>query len=684
VKTREEVLSQVRSSGFDSLLADFPDPVAVYDLDGTFLVGNAALRERGGYSRSELDVLTLDDFLRPEDSPLVSREFAEASRGETRRFDMAGVSPTGVAYRAQVTLLPVFDDTISIAVIAIVHDLAVLDEVWTSGTAVEQFFGDDFGTMSEGLVLVRHDWLVLFITPRAEAMLSATHETEPSHLLWERIPWSQGTEFAIAARAAMTSRESSVIRDYDTALGLWREARFHPTVEGLAIYVRDVTAEQELLERAAAVEAQVAAQAALLDIAHDAIYVRNLDNVVTYWNQGATDIFGWTAEEMVGTNVRQYIKHDVDVWDSATADALRDGQWSGQLTKEARDGRVVVLDCRWTIVSDEFGKPQSILAVNTDITVRKKQEEQLLRSQRMDSLGTLASGIAHDLNNVLTPILLSTQLLLAGEKDKSRRELLTTIESGTTRGAEMLAQILTFGRGVDGRRAPVDISGLLTGVERFSRDTVPGSIHVSLDVSANLWEVIGDETQLFQVLVNLVINARDAMPSGGELTMSARNLKVGKLGYSAKDLAPGQYVVIEIEDTGTGMTAETISKVFEPFFTTKAVGEGTGLGLSTSMEIIRGHGGWLQVYSEPGHGSRFTLHLPVDSGTVNPVPVTAKGFPRPVEAPRGHGEVVLVVDDEAAIRMTTRRALEMYGYSPAVASNGIEALEYLESVGGCR
>jgi two-component system, cell cycle sensor histidine kinase and response regulator CckA len=680
--TRKELLSSIQRSGFDSFLAGFPDPVAVYALDGAFLAGNPVLLERGGYSRDQLDSLTFDDFLRSEDRPLILIEFDEARAGSTRRFDTAGVSPSGVAYRAQVTLIPVFEVEIPTAIIAIVHDLALLEDVWKSDAVMEQRYGEHLTTMSEALVLVRKDWVVLFMNPSAREMLSPHHESAVGPLLWDRIPLLQGSEFAIAARAAMTTRSSSVVRDYNTSLGVWREARFHPTSEGLAIYVRDVTVEQERIKRAAAVESQVAAQAALLDIAHDAIYVRGLDNVVTYWSRGATDIFGWTAEEMVGSDVREYIKHDADAWERATADALRDGQWSGQLTKESRDGRMLVLECRWTVVRDEHGNPESILAVNSDITVRKKQEDQLLRSQRMDSLGTLASGIAHDLNNVLTPIMLSTQLLLEGEDDPTRRELLTTIETGTSRGAEMLAQILTFGRGVDGRRAPVNIARLLSSVKRFSRDTLPGNIRVTQEVNADLWDVIGDETQLFQVLVNLVINARDAMPEGGDLTLGARNLTVGKLGFTSNALGPGRFVVIEVEDSGTGMSPETISKVFEPFFTTKGVGEGTGLGLSTSIEIVRGHGGHLQVYSELGNGSRFTLQLPADAVRAREEPSIVEQARPPAHTPRGHLETVLIVDDEAAIRITTRRALETYGYSPAVASNGAEAMDYIRSVDG--
>jgi len=430
----------------------------------------------------------------------------------------------------------------------------------------------------------------------------------------------------------------------------------------------------------AATDAQAVAQAALLDIAHDAVYVRGLDNVISYCNLAAGEVFGFGADEVIGVDART-LADDAEAWDLATARALEDGRWSGRLEQRTRDGRMVTLDCRWTVVRDDAGRPQSILAVDSDITASRKLDEQLLRAQRMDSLGTLASGIAHDLNNVLTPILLSTQVLLATETDARRTELLTTIESGTRRGAAMLAQILTFGRGVEGRRAPVDIAQLLTSVEKFCLALLPPNIRLSVEASSDVWAPIGDETQLFQVLINLVINARDAMPNGGDVNVRAKNVTAAP-SAAANALAPGRYVLVEVEDTGSGMSNETISKVFEPFFTTKPAGEGTGLGLSTSIEIVRGHGGQLQVYSEPGNGSRFMLQLPVDDtvpfvepSAVRPLAVTTTELP-------GRGRVVLVVDDEAAIRTAARHALEGSGYITAAAGNGAEALKYIESVGG--
>ncbi len=678
---REELLSTVRRNGFDTLLSAYPDPVAVYDIEGAFLHGNEALQTHTGLTLDELAGLTFDDALRSDDRPLVLIELEEARAGNTRRFNTSGSDAGGRTFRADITVIPVREQATVVALIVLMHAAAKVEDGWKSGLVLEQRYSAALTTMSESMILVAKDWVVLFLNPSAVSLLGPNHRNLRGRVLWEALPVLNGSEFAIGARAAMTARDSLVVRDYYPDLHAWLEARFHPTAEGLAIYIRNVTQEQEQLDRAASIEAQVAAQAALLDIANDAIDVRDLNHVITYWNPAAERIFGWTADEVIGTIARDHIQHHLAEWDRATAQTIETGAWSGQLTQRARDGRELILDCRWTLVRDHDGMPRSILAVNTDITARVKQEQQLLRSQRMDSLGTLAGGIAHDLNNVLTPILLSTQLLLAGEKDAQRRELLTTIESGSLRGAEMLAQILTFGRGVEGQRAPVDIRKLITNVEKFCHDSLPRNVHLSVQLDPDLWKPTGDETQLFQVLVNLVINARDAMPSGGELQVRARNLpaSAGLVGIAGSSSSS---VVIEVEDSGTGMPPEVAAKVFEPFFTTKAVGEGTGLGLSTSSEIIRGHGGRLQVYSEEGVGSRFLVELPVaDTAPDAAAPRTDEQLAAGA-IPHGHGEAVLVVDDEAAIRTTMRRALDDNGYATVVASNGAEALEYLEAIGG--
>ncbi|HYU16584.1 MAG TPA: ATP-binding protein, partial [Candidatus Acidoferrum sp.] len=336
-----------------------------------------------------------------------------------------------------------------------------------------------------------------------------------------------------------------------------------------------------------------------------------------------------------------------------------------------KDGRGIIVESRWTLVKDEAGRAAAVLVINTDITERTKLEHQFLRAQRLESIGTLAGGIAHDLNNVLAPILMSVPLLREGATDSEHIEILDSIEAAAERGAQMVRQVLLFARGLSGTRAPLRPGAVLDETRRIASESMPKTIEVRMSVGRDLPLVEADPTQLQQVLINLVVNARDAMPEGGVLTIAARSDFLDG-DYQAMNPAahPGLHVVFEVADTGTGIPPEIRDHIFDPFFTTKEVGKGTGLGLSTSLAIVKSHGGFFNVYTEAGKGTSFKLYLPAVGANVETEP--AKTSPEP--PPRGHGELVLVVDDEAAIRLVARRTLEAAGYQVLEAANGAEAL----------
>jgi len=306
-----------------------------------------------------------------------------------------------------------------------------------------------------------------------------------------------------------------------------------------------------------------------------------------------------------------------------------------------------------------------------DLTERKKLEQQFLRAQRMESIGTLAGGIAHDLNNVLGPIMISLELLKMRFSDPESQEILSILESSAHHGAAMVRQVLSFGRGLEGLRMQVQVRHLIRDIETITTETFPKHILVRTEVPQDLWTISADPTQLHQVLLNLCVNARDAMPDGGTLTLSAENFTVDAQ-YASLNLdkaKPGTYVFLQVEDTGTGIPQDVIEKIFDPFFTTKEVGKGTGLGLSTSMGIVTSHGGFLRVYSEVGRGTRFMICLPAQS-EVSTATVAAS---QP-ELPRGDGELILVVDDEPSARQMMQQTLEAFGYRVLLASEGADGL----------
>ena len=321
------------------------------------------------------------------------------------------------------------------------------------------------------------------------------------------------------------------------------------------------------------------------------------------------------------------------------------------------DGKTRWLQARLKSAAGPDGETLRIDGIVSDITERRELEAQFFRSQRMDNIGNLASGIAHDLNNVLTPIVLGLQFIRTKVAEPEAVEALETLEACATKGAEFLRQILMFARGVEMQQTVVRIGGLVRNVEAILRQTFPKSIEISTDIPNDLSPVLATSTQLEQVLVNLCLNARDAMPHGGKLSISARN--------------EAQHVVIHVTDTGVGIPPDHLSKVFDTFFTTKEPDKGTGLGLSTVRAIVEKHGGTATVRSELNRGTTFTITLPaVVSSNVQ----QEKKGTNPVGSATGHSELILVVEDETAVRDLIQTVLENYGYRVITADDGMDGI----------
>jgi PAS domain S-box-containing protein len=403
------------------------------------------------------------------------------------------------------------------------------------------------------------------------------------------------------------------------------------------------------------------------------VVVRDLNSRLLFWSRGAEQIYGWQAEEVLGQNVDKLLNPEgspnvKDAWQMV----LRQGEWQGELVKHTKGGELRTVESRWTLVRDSAGNPEAVLSVDTDITERKQLETQFLRAQRLESLGTLSSGIAHDLNNILTPILGIAQLLphKLSEAEPLVLELIEILAKSAQRGANLSKQILSFAKGSGGDFTALDLRHLLAEIRRFTQQTFPKSIAIRVELPPDLWLIRGDATHLYQIFMNLCVNARDAMPDGGLLSLTAHNLDWSADTGQAKShlgLDRGFYVVIEVADTGVGMLPELIDKIFDPFFTTKEPGQGTGLGLSTTAGIIQSHGGQIQVTSQVNQGTHFTISLPA-------APITPPLSEETVTLHSGSGELILVVDDEPQICYVTQALLESYNYQVLTACDGVEAI----------
>ena len=413
-------------------------------------------------------------------------------------------------------------------------------------------------------------------------------------------------------------------------------------------------------------------QASILNKAGDAIVVTDSRNRVTFWNESAQRTFGWSANEAIG-------REDMELFGSSAHADLQAAriateqnlEWRGEIRVHDRNGQIRLMDSRVTMIRDDEGRPQGRLSIATDITAKKRIEEQFFRAQRLESLGMLAAGIAHDLNNVLAPILLGAPMLRDHATDPTDLRMISMLEKSAERGAALVRQILGFAHGADGEHRVLQPKHLLRDIATFVGETFPKSIRLESQIPNDLWSVKANPTQLHQVLLNLCVNARDAMPMGGTLTVKGENRVFDEASATEHDGGrAGAFLVLHVADTGTGIPPAVLARIWEPFFTTKGSEKGTGLGLSTVRGIVESHSGFVDVETEPGRGTRFRVYLPALTGTMEKGATDAPA----AAVPRGAGELVLVVDDEVSIRNMCATMLSKHGYRVLTAADGAEAI----------
>ena len=427
------------------------------------------------------------------------------------------------------------------------------------------------------------------------------------------------------------------------------------------------------VSEAAQYRQQIEQQSQMLNQVSDAVSVLDLQGRITFWNEAAHRLFGWTAEEVLG-------QHSFDLLDRGAPEVLSVMQreidagrsWADELTKVTRSGETVIVEHRRTVVRDSNEVVTGYLCIDIDITDRKQRERVAHRSQRLESIGTLAGGIAHDLNNVLTPILMGSKLLASGRTLANPQGLLETMVASAHRGADLIKQLLAFAGGIQGQRSPMRIDLLVSETRGLLEHTLPKSIQIQTTVDPHCPLVNGDATELSQVLMNLCINARDAMPDGGTLGIEATSIQLtGNASRMHPDAHLGLYVLVKVTDTGTGMGSEVLDRIFDPFFTTKELGKGTGLGLATSQGIVKSHGGFIMVSSELGVGSKFSIFLPTTQSSETVSSTSTTNTPA---AELGHGRTVLLVDDETLVMQMASTVLEAAGYRVLTAPDGSAAI----------
>jgi len=684
ITERKLAEEQVRNSEalYHSLVENVPQNIFRKDRAGRITFVNSRFCQTVG-RRAE-------DILGKSDADLFPAELAAKYREDDRRVMDTGqayhttethLQPTGQSLTVEVVKTPLRDSAGRITGVQglfwdITERQLAEQALARSEEKFAKLFRDNPAAMSisriaDGRLLdVNDQYCALFGYAREELLGRTVHELG----LWED-PAERERVVAELARTGKVKDCEVRLRSRDGfvrhVLLSWERLELSGNEDPLLMATLvDITERKQT-------EGKMAELFEILDQAREAIVVRDLEGTVLYLNQGTQQLSGYTLEEVIAKHATLLLYRHHREFEAATRHLLEVGEWQGEHFLTTKTGQDILVDGRWTLIRDDAGKPQSIVAISVDLTERKKLEAQFLRAQRMESIGALASGIAHDLNNILTPIVMTAPMLRMDLPADDREQLLATLEASAQRAVEVIKQILGFARGQEGERTLLQPRHLLREMGRIIRETFPPSIKLVENAPKDLWPVAGNATQLHQVLMNLCVNARDAMPRGGTLRLEAQNVALAEASVKRPaEAKPGNYVQLQVSDTGEGIPDAIRDKIFDPFFTTKETGKGTGLGLTTVLGIVKNHGGFLDLDSAPGRGTRVSILLPAVSGS----PVKDEEG-NGQEAARGRGELILVVDDEAAIRHTTQRTLHQHGYRTIEAAHGAEALARLDTVG---
>lgn len=673
ISKRKKAEAEIEESEekYRSLIENSPDIIMVLDRNYDITYINNVIT---GFTKEDVIGTNAFKYVPPESEQIMKQTFEEVySTKKSKNFDVVGLGPNGSSAWYTTLVSPIFSGNDIVGLTLMTRDITdrknaeevLLKNRKNLRDIVDAITVPMVVTNSETGKVLYSNLLIaeMLAVPKGVFLKQQFIEYYLNHedkaIIIDKIKEQHGVLKNYPLQLRLTTGEVIwVLMSARTIIFAEQPA--------LAVTMYDITelkvAEQKLQEHAH-----------LLELVHDAIIVRNLDDKITYWSSGAARIYGFTSEEAIGKFAPDLIGvRELDDFYSARAELFTQGNWTGEFHQRTKEGKIILVQSRWKLVRNSANEPTSILVTNTDITERKSLEQQLFRSQRLESIGALASGIAHDLNNILTPAILGMELLKLKLPDESNHKRIDTVISTIQRGSGLIGQVLSFARGAPDERESINMNDIIDEVAKIARETFPRDIDVALNLPTEALMVKGNTTQLHQILMNLCINSRDAMNAkGGTLSIEASYVVANEsLINKYMDAKAGSYVLITVRDTGKGIPHSLQDKIFEPFYTTKELGKGTGIGLTTVFSIVRNLGGFIGLYSEVNIGTAFSIYLPADIPKTTELEVSSTG-----KLLSGNGETILLVDDEDLIRNVTEDILQTYGYNVILAKNGAEAIQ---------
>ena len=662
---------------FRSVVQNISDIITIVDENGVILYESPSIKNVLGYEQDEILGRSVFEFFHPDDIARLQQAMEEAFtlEGRSKRIEYRFLAKNGTYVVLESSGVTQSDNPAIAAIVVTSRDMTERKNAEDALRQSEEKFRAIMENSNIGFTLFDQNTNVLYMSPTNQQIfgysMTDLMELKPMELLHP-----EDREVTTVRMKCLLEGEEVAPAEFRWLMkdGKWKwiESNAFNYLENKNIGAILVTY-QDVNQRHES-NMQIRNQAALLDIVPDAIIMQELNGTILSWNKGAERIYGWTAEEAIGRLVCDMLCGGNTRERSEPLDQLlQNGNWSGDLNLRTKDGTTILVLSRWELVSNS-GNQYTILMIDTDVTEKRTLEKQLYRAQRLESIGTLASGIAHDLNNILTPVVLGMELVKIRSRDEAVGKRVDSLIANVQRGSGLIRQVLTFARGTEEQYEPINVKYSISEVVKLARETFPREIQVMINLPTEDLIVKGNATQLHQILLNLCINARDAMSDReGELWVEACYCDAtDSIKKRFIDMKPGRYVSITVRDNGMGMPQEVQEKIFEPFFTTKEVGKGTGIGLTTVFSIVRNHNGFIDFVSQENVGTTFMIYLPADEINDDAVGQLPTDIP---SCKADKHTTILFVDDEELLRMTAEDVLKEHGYQVVTAIDGENAVQ---------